>query len=142
MTPHPFLKWLLITVGALAVGLGVIGIFVPVLPTTPFLLLAAACFMRSSQRLYDWLIHHPWFGAYIRNYREYHAITPCDRAITLTILWGGIGATVLFAASTWWLRALLGGVAVSVTLHLFLLKTLKSERLHSKNHQIYEGGDV
>jgi hypothetical protein len=56
-------------------------------------------------------------------------------------LWGGIGATVLFAATTWWLRASLGVVAVGVTLHLFLLKTLKSERLYS-NQQICKGGEV
>ncbi len=134
-------KWFLITLGVLAVGLGVIGVFVPVLPTTPFLLLAAGCFMRSSEQLYKWLIQHPYFGTYIRNYREHRAITPRARLITLVILWGGIGFTVLFAVTTWWLRALLGLVAVGVTLHLTLLKTLKPERPSLHQH-ICEGGDL
>ena len=64
----------LILCGCLAVVLGILGIFLPLLPTTPFLLLAAACFFRSSPRLYNWLISHKRMGPYIRNFREHRAI--------------------------------------------------------------------
>jgi uncharacterized protein len=67
----PLLRWLLIVVGLGSVGIGTVGIFVPLLPTTPFYLLAAACFFRSSDRLYRWLIGNKWCGPYIRNYREH-----------------------------------------------------------------------
>ena len=68
--PEQFKKWTLILVGSLSIGLAFLGIFLPLLPTTPFLLLAAACYLRSSDRFYHWLIYHKWFGNYIRNYRE------------------------------------------------------------------------
>lgn len=117
-------RWLLVVAGVLAVVVGAIGVFVPLLPTTPFLLLAATCFVRSSDRLYTWLIHHRWFGSYIRNYREHRAITLRAKIVTLTLLWGVIGYSAVFVARAWWLRALLGVVAVGVTIHLLLLKTL------------------
>lgn len=115
---------LLVSGGVVSVGIGTIGVFVPLLPTTPFLLLAAACFIRSSDRLYAWLIHHRCFGSYIRNYRESRAITLRAKVVTLTLLWGVIGYSALFVARAWWLRSLLGLVAVGVTIHLLQLKTL------------------
>ena len=133
-------KWFLVTVGILAVALAVIGIFVPLLPTTPLLLLAAGCFMRSSPRMYTWLIHRKWFGKYIHHYREHHAITPQARVVTLLLLWGVIGVTALFVVDAWWVRALLGMVAVSVSLHLFHLRTLTPEMMKASQH-IFEGGD-
>jgi len=120
-------KWLLVTVGMLAVALGTVGVFVPLLPTTPFLLLAAACFIRSSDRLYDWLIHHRWFGSYIRNYREHQAITLGAKVVSLALLWLAIGYSAVFVAQVWWLRTLLAVIAVGVTVHLLQLKTLTRE---------------
>ena len=134
-------KWLLITAGILAVALGLVGIFVPVLPTTPFLLLAASCFVRSSERLYAWLIHHKWFGEYIRHYREYRAITLQAKVMTLVLLWVVIGATAYFVVTLWWVRALLAVVAVGVTLHLIHMKTLTPEMLQS-SQPCFEGGDA
>ena len=83
------LRWLLILVGLAAVGIGTVGIFVPLLPTTPFYLLAAACFFRSSARLYQWLIGNKWCGPYIRNYREHRAIPRHAKIIALVLLWRG-----------------------------------------------------
>ena len=122
-------RGLLVAVGILAISVGTIGVFVPLLPTTPFLLLATACFIRSSDRLYAWLIHHRWFGSYIRNYREYHAITLHAKIVSLTLLWGMIGYSAVFVARAWWLRALLGIIAVGVTIHLLHLNTLTREML-------------
>lgn len=131
MRKERILKWLLVAAGILAVGLGMLGIFVPVLPTTPFLLLAAACFVRSSPRLYAWLIHHKWFGNYIRHYREHRAVTVRAKAVALVLLWSVIGISAIFAVTAWWLRVLLGVIAVGVTLHLLRLKTLTPEMLQS-----------
>jgi len=68
MISNKFLRYLLIIAGTIFLGFGVIGIFLPILPTTPFLLLAAVCYARSSQRFYNWLMNNKWFGNYIKNY--------------------------------------------------------------------------
>ena len=136
-----FRKWLLVTLGILSVVLGMVGVFVPVLPTTPFLLLAAGCFMRSSPRLYNWLIRHKWFGEYIRHYREHRAITLQAKVFTLVLLWSVIGATTFFVVTLWWVRALLAAVAAGVTLHLMHIKTLTPEMLQS-SQKCFEGGDA
>jgi uncharacterized membrane protein YbaN (DUF454 family) len=65
-----WIRILLVIAGTLFVGLGIIGIFIPVLPTTPFLLLAAACYARSSRKFHEWLLNNRWFGDYIRNYLQ------------------------------------------------------------------------
>jgi hypothetical protein len=116
-------RWLLSVVGVVAVVLGGIGVFVPLLPTTPFLLLAAACFMRGSDRLYAWLTTHRLFGEYIRNYREHRAMTRRAKVTALVLLWVVIGHAAVVTTS-WWLRGLLGTVAVGVTLHLLYLRTM------------------
>lgn len=118
---------LFVILGTICVGLGVLGMFLPVLPTTPFLLLAAACYIRSSERLYHRLITNPWCGAYIRNYREGKGLPLKLKAGTILLLWLTIGLTAWLATSSWWLRAILLGVAVGVTIHLLKLKTCKPE---------------
>lgn len=127
MNKETLRRWLLISVGILSVGLGMLGIFLPLLPTTPFLLLAAACFVRSSPRLYAWLLRHPWFGEYIRHYREQRAITLQAKIVTLALLWSVIGFSAWVVVSAWWGRGILVAVACGVTLHLLHLKTLTPE---------------
>ena len=127
MTMSAVRKGFLVATGTTAVGLGMVGVFVPLLPTTPFLLLAAACFVRSSDRLYAWLIHHRWFGSYISNYREHRAISLGSKIAALALLWGTIACSAVCAARTWWLRTLLAIVALAVTVHLLHLKTLTPE---------------
>ena len=78
---QPWLRAVLLAAGWLSVALGVIGIFLPVLPTTPFLLLAAACFVRSSQRVYIWLVTHPRLGPWIRDYLDGEASASEERAV-------------------------------------------------------------
>jgi uncharacterized membrane protein YbaN (DUF454 family) len=124
-----FRKWLLTLAGIVALGLGMTGVFIPLLPTTPFLLLAAACFFRSSDRLYAWLTHHKWFGAYIRHYREHKAITLRAKVVTLLLLWSVIGYSAFGIVTAWWVRTLLGVIAVGVTIHILHLKTLTREML-------------
>lgn len=120
-------KWLLLSAGILAVGLGVVGAFVPLLPTTPFLLLAAACFARSSDRHYEWLLNHRWMGAYVRNYREHKATTRRVKVVTLALLWGSIGYAAIVVADGWVVRALLLSVAAGVTIHVLSLRVVTGD---------------
>jgi uncharacterized membrane protein YbaN (DUF454 family) len=121
-------KVLLVVAGVTSVALGTIGIVVPLLPTTPFLLLAAACFVRSSDRLYQWLINHRLFGSYIRNYREHRAVTWQTKVFTLLLLWAAIGYSGLAIVNSWIVRVLLLVIAVAVTVHVLSLNTLSKGR--------------
>jgi len=114
----PLAKMLLIACGTLSVALGVLGVFLPVLPTTPFLLLAAACYARSSEKLYEWLLGNRWFGHYIRDYREGKGIPLRRVAVAIALLWLTIGYTAIVAVSLWWVRLALLAIAGGVTVHL------------------------
>ncbi|MBL7128146.1 MAG: YbaN family protein [Ignavibacteria bacterium] len=78
-----FLKYLFVTLGSLFLGLGVIGVFVPGLPTTPFLLLSAAFYVRSSRSMYRWLLNHKVFGKIIRDFRESRSISLKNKVISI-----------------------------------------------------------
>jgi uncharacterized membrane protein YbaN (DUF454 family) len=117
------MRALLIVCGTLSVALGVIGIFLPLLPTTVFLLLAAACYARSSERFYLRLINNRWLGGYIRNQREGRGMRRRDKIVSVALLWIGIGATMIWTVDAWWLRLLLAAIAIGVTLHLVKLPT-------------------
>jgi uncharacterized membrane protein YbaN (DUF454 family) len=117
------MKAVLVVCGSISVALGVVGIFLPLLPTTVFLLLAAACYARSSDRFYHWLVTHRWLGAYIRNHYEGRGMRRRDKIITILALWAGIGATAFLTVDALWLRLLLFGIALGVTLHVARLPT-------------------
>ncbi len=116
-------KGLMVTAGVILVALAMLGIVIPVLPTTPFLLLAAFLFARSSDRMHDWLLNHRWFGPYIRNYREGRGMTARHKAFTIASLWLGIGFTIVFAVENPWVRLLLIAIACGVTFHLLRINT-------------------
>ena len=84
-------KSILVICGNLAVVLGIAGIFLPLLPTTPFLLLAAACYVRSSERLYQWLTTNRWTGSYLQTYQKGKGIPRRAKILTIAILWGTVG---------------------------------------------------
>lgn len=117
----------LIALGCICVGVGVVAIFVPVVPTTPFLLVAAACFARSSRRFYEWLVHHRWFGPFIRNYREKGGMTKRQKAIALATFWPAVLISAVFAPTNVWVRGFLVLAAIGVTVYLLRLKTVQSD---------------
>jgi uncharacterized membrane protein YbaN (DUF454 family) len=119
---------LLIAAGTLCVALATLGLFVPVLPTTPLLLLAAVCYARSSDGFYHWLVTNRWFGAYIRNYREGRGIALWHKVGALALLWLTIGYAAGFVVPQWWLKAILVGIALGVTIHLVKTKTYRPGR--------------
>ena len=119
-------KYILLFIGTLSLILGVIGILVPVMPTTPFLLISSFCYLRSSQRLYNWLIYHKILGAYLYNYLTYRAVTRSTKIMGLIFLWWGLIASMLLIDHLH-VRLLLGFIGIAVSAHLFLLKTIKKE---------------
>ena len=118
---------LLIGAGTLATGLGIIGVFIPLLPTTPFLLLAAACYMRSSERFYHWLINNRIFGAYVRNYIEGRGMPIRIKIFTILLLWLAIGLSITFGVQNIVIRIVLICIAIGVTAHISLIKKRKVE---------------
>ncbi len=119
------MKWILTILGLLALGLGILGIFLPVLPTTPLLLLAAALFLRSNRGLYDWLLNHPRLGPYIRNFMEYKAIPLKIKVLSVTLVWITLLNCAIFVADHWAFRLFFIVLAAAITVHILSYKTLK-----------------
>ncbi len=113
-------------IATLSLGIGILGIVLPLLPTTPFLLLSAACYAKSSTRHYHWFISIPWIGKNIENYYEGKGITAKGKIISIGFLWASIVATMIIMQFNSILKFLLFIVLVSVTLHILSLKTIKS----------------
>lgn len=119
---HRSVRYLLLGVAWLSVTLGVIGIFLPVLPTTPFLLLAAACFARSSPRFYDWLVHHKRFGPLIRDYLEGRGMPVKAKVYAIATMWLSIGVSCYLIPLPW-VRVFMLVSAVLVTGYILKQKT-------------------
>ena len=115
---------LLMGLGHFSVGLGVIGIFLPLLPTTPFLLLAAWCYSKSSERFHTWLLNNKWFGEYIRNYLSGRGIPLKTKLYALSLLWGTILLSAFFFLESMVVRAILFVIAGVVSWHILSIKTL------------------
>jgi len=117
-------RYLLQGIGWLSVALGVIGIFLPVLPTTPFLLLAAACFARSSPRFYHWLVEHPRLGPWIRGYLDGEGIPLTGKVYAIGLMWISIGFSCWLVPLVW-ARGFMLLCAVGVTVYILRQPTLK-----------------
>ncbi len=121
------LRWLLIIIGFLATGLGIIGIFVPLLPTTPFLLLAATCFARSSGRFHRWLVNHNQLGPMIRGYLNGSGIPLRAKRIAIALVWLTLPPSALLLVPPVWAKTLLVLLAISITWYLLRLPTFQEE---------------
>ncbi|GFM54193.1 YbaN family protein [Pseudomonas capsici] len=120
---HRLVRYLLVAVGWTSVGLGVIGIFLPVLPTTPFLLLAAACFARSSPRFYNWLVNHKRLGPWIRDYLAGNGIPLKGKVYAIGLMWASISLSCYLVPLPW-ARGFMLASAVLVTIYILRQKTL------------------
>ena len=118
------MKILLTVLGLFSLGLGILGIFLPVLPTTPLLLLAAALFLRGNMKLYDWLLTHPKLGPYIRNFMEYKAIPLKIKVVSVSLVWITLLNCAIFVADHWAFRAFFIILAAAITIHILSYKTL------------------
>ncbi len=119
-------KILFLLTGSVSLGLGVVGVFIPILPTTPFLLLSAYLFAKSSKKAHEWLRKQPFFGKMIIEYQEKGGMRKKVKVIHIVVLWISILATIFFIIDNNYIKLLLIIVAVSVTIHLLHLKIIKS----------------
>ena len=122
-TSNRFLRGILITIGLLCTGLGVIGIVVPLLPTTPLLLLAAACFARSSERFHCWLLEHNRLGPLIRGYLDGSGIPLRAKQSAITLVWLTLPPSALLLVPPVWAKTLLLLLAGAITWYLWRLPT-------------------
>jgi len=119
------MRWLLAILGMISLGLAILGIFLPVLPTTPLLLLAAALFLRSNKRLYDWLLNHPRLGPYITNFMVHRSIPLKIKVISVSMVWITLLNCAIFVAEHWLFRLFFILLATAITIHILSYKTQK-----------------
>ncbi|MDH4122691.1 MAG: YbaN family protein [Thermoplasmata archaeon] len=120
------IRFFWVSAGTFFLALGIVGILLPVLPTTPFLLLAAACYLKGSKRMYKWLLTNKLFGRYLSDYREKRGLSVRAKIVTIVFLWTAISATAFLAIDDFIIRIILFIVAIAVTLHILTIKTKKS----------------
>jgi uncharacterized membrane protein YbaN (DUF454 family) len=119
----PLWRALLLGVGVLSTALGVLGIFLPLLPTVPLLLLAAACFARSSPRYYAWLLDHPRLGPLVNVYLDGNGIPLRAKVWAILLLWTTISLSALLVVPILLVKLALFAIAAGVTLYLLRLPT-------------------
>ncbi len=126
--PNSFKRGTFIVAGTISLGLGAAGVFLPILPTTPFLLLSAACYYKGSERMHRWLLNNKLFGSYIRNYKEGKGISKIAKILSLFLLWITIGYSVFFMVGSYVVQLILFAVAIAVTVHVATLPTLRKSQ--------------
>ena len=109
-------------VGLISLILGAIGIVLPVLPTTPFLLLSAACFAKSSKKFYNWLMNNRVFGTIIKNYKEGKGMPIKTKIFTLSTLWITMMITIFFFVKILWVQIILWIIVIAVSTHIILIR--------------------
>ena len=121
-------KGLLVFAGSICVGLGVLGVVLPLIPTTPFLLLAAACYAHSSERFYLWLLTNRMFGQYIRDWRENRGISLAVKIWIIAVMVGTMGVTAIFFVPLMPVRIALFVIALSVSIYIWRLPTKSADQ--------------
>lgn len=124
---NPVKKYLYIALGTLFLGLGTLGIFLPLLPTTPFWLLTCWFYVRSSEKLYNKVMANRYFGSYIRAYIEDKSIPLRGKIVSLGVMWVAMVCSIVFFVHELWLRILLFVITVGVTWHILSFPTRKEE---------------
>lgn len=124
---NKIIKYILASIGLISLGLGVIGIFIPLLPTTPFLLLSAALFMKSSTRLYNWLMNHKYLGKHLRNYLHHKTISVKTKISSISLLWVTILFSVIYLVENIIVKVILLIIATAVTIHILSFKSKNIE---------------
>ncbi len=125
ISQKPIVRWTLMFAGTVLVGIGILGIFLPLLPTTVFFLMAAWCYARSSRKFYNWLHYNKYFGKYLKNYREGKGTTRSSKISIIVILWAGILYSI-FVTQSFVIHLILLAIAIGVTIHIVVIPTHKS----------------
>jgi hypothetical protein len=129
------LRWFLIACGWICIAGGVIGIFLPLVPTVPFLLLAIACFARSSDRFHSWLLEHNHLGPLLRNYLNGAGIPVRAKRAAICMIWASLPVTTFLFVQALWLKLLLFATAVTITVYLLSLPTAANNDLVDRTGQ-------
>lgn len=124
---HSWLRVILIVLGTISFVLGIVGIVVPVLPTTPFLLLSAACYARASVRFYNWLMNNRIFGQYIRDYRIHKSIPLRAKIVAVLLIVLTMGSSIVFFIPLLPVKILVGAIGLSVIVFILNKPTKKQE---------------
>ena len=119
------MRGIYIVVGTIALVIGAIGLFLPVIPTTPLVILAAACYYRGSERLHAWILRSRWFGGTIKNYQAGRGLTRDTKVRAISMMWAMILISAWFFVSNLFVRVAMIGVAIGVTVYLVRLPTLE-----------------
>jgi uncharacterized membrane protein YbaN (DUF454 family) len=119
----PFARYFYLISGIILVTIGVIGIFLPLLPTTIFLILASICFLKSSPKANEWLRNHKILGVYIDNYQNKSGLTLNSKITNIIILWISISLSAFFLTDELYIKIILLLIAIGVTIHLLMIKT-------------------
>ena len=125
--PERTRKTLCIIAGTVTLVLGTLGLFLPLLPTTPFYLLTAWLYMRGSQRMYNAVMRNKYFGRIVRDFSIYKSISVKTKVTTIVMLWVTISISAFVAISLWWVRIILFAIAVGVSIHVLSYKTRKKD---------------
>ena len=137
ISKNKFTRLFYLIFGFFNIVMGIIGLFLPVWPTTVFLILAAWSFMRSSEKYYFWLINNKIFGKFIYNYYHYRGITQKSRLKSLFFTWISLTGTIIIIDNLW-IRLLMLVIGIGVTWHLYALKTLTKEEADGQYHEFNE----
>lgn len=127
LVENRLLRMLLVAIGWLAVILGVIGLFLPVMPTVPFLLLAVACFARSSERFHSWLVDHRHLGPLIRMYISGAGMPLRAKVSAVIMIWLSLLISAFLLVKLIWVRLLLIGIGACLTFYLLRLPTIDQD---------------
>jgi uncharacterized membrane protein YbaN (DUF454 family) len=119
----PFARYFYLISGFILVAVGVVGIFLPLLPTTIFLILASICFLKSSPKANDWLRNHKILGGYIDNYQNKTGLTRNAKITNIITLWTSILLSAFLLTNELYIRIILLVIAIGVTIHLLMIKT-------------------
>lgn len=120
-------------IGCIAVVLALLGVFLPLLPTTPFLLLASACFVRGSDRLHRWLLDNRVFGEYLRNFESGQGIPLRAKIVAITVMWVSMGWSMAIVRPLP-LKLMLAAIGIAVTIYLVRMKTLRAGAVRSSDN--------
>lgn len=123
------IKALYVTLGSLSLGAGIAGIVLPGVPTTPFLLLSAALYFKSSERLYKWLINHKIFGKFIKNYRENKSLSRYTKIISIITMWIMITLSVTLFIDNDIIRVIVVALGITGTVFMLKIKTTGNKQL-------------
>jgi len=128
MKGHTLKQYACLILGTLSLGIGMIGVLLPVLPTTPFLLMASFFYLRSSKRMYDWMLNHKVFGPYIYCYVKHQGVSRKTKIGVLIFLWSTLILSMVVIPG-WQIKIFLLVVGIAVSTHIILLKTLGEEEI-------------